>query len=214
MWLANVCKPNLSIPGTLADMGKMDRCQDAIQHSARGHWNPSFLGLTEEEIAATPAEDLPKFGDLFEPLEPGPFLSGHVTLRLPRLTRSILSNADSPSATLTADLFFPAGKGSTSDSPILSESGPFPIVGFSAGFGGKPMNHRYLLKYLASYGYIVVSQVFSVDWGFYVSVLNGHVLQDDFRLEMNIGFIGVHRGLHIIWALVWTRESCWLGRMT
>lgn len=160
VWLANLCKPSFPIPRTLSDLGKMDICQESIQHSAQGFLNPQFLGLTKEQIALTQAEDLPKFHDLFEAPEPGPYLTGHTTLQLPRAAKSILSNADSPSSILAVELFFPAGEGSTPTNPVLgNESGAFPLVGFSPGFGGKPKNHHLLFEYLASFGYIIVSQV-------------------------------------------------------
>jgi predicted dienelactone hydrolase len=46
--------------------------------------------------------------------------------------------------------------GGTVDAP-LAAGGPFPLIAFSHGSGGEPNQSRYLVKYLASHGFVVVA---------------------------------------------------------
>lgn len=137
----------------------MPECKDSISSSAQGYLNPKFLGMSKLELDSKSVKDLPKFNDLFAAPEPGLYRVGHVRIEVMRKKKSVLVNDESSGWSLPVDVYYPAAPQLQNGEPIVNPGRQYPVVGFSPGFGATPHQHSHLLEYLASCGYIVISQV-------------------------------------------------------
>jgi len=92
-----------------------------------------------------------------DPAATGPYAVGVTTVTLERP-----STADGTVRTLETVIWYPreggsAGSDPVTDAPPATPGGPFPIVVYSHGSGGKPLYQTFLTEHLASHGFVVAA---------------------------------------------------------
>ncbi len=96
----------------------------------------------------------------------GPYLSGLRTVTLVDSSRPTPPNgayAGAPDRTLVADIWYPippGGNDAVGNAPITPTGGPFPMIIRAHGYSGLRGDSRYILRQLASWGYVVISPDF------------------------------------------------------
>ena len=101
---------------------------------------------------ATPTKEA-----LHDPSQVGPYAVGVTTVTFERP-----STADGTPRRLETVIWYPREGGPEDADPVtdaapLTVAGPFPIVVYSHGSGGKPLYQTFLTEHLASHGFIVVA---------------------------------------------------------
>lgn len=126
-----------------------------------------FLGMSDEELLATSAEDFPKYRDLFDPLPGGRFETSYTVVNITRPAPSILENQFSTRDEFSAIVVYPSNRDLEERDPVSGESispviakgiEEFPIMSFSPGFQALPEVSLLLLSHLASFGMVVIAQ--------------------------------------------------------
>lgn len=101
-------------------------------------------------------------GTCFDPRGLGPFAPGHRTITY---VKDSVANPGNP-RTLPTEIWYPAPPGSApisaatggvDDAPLDASGGPYPLVLFSHGSCGTPLQSRFLTPLLASWGFVVVA---------------------------------------------------------
>lgn len=147
--------------------GISDKCEAFRESDINGDLSPDFLGMSKKELKKLPPEELPDFGALYTPRQPGPFYVNYRIIDVPRLDPSILVNDFSTEAEFKALVVYPVDLSPIEegrDGPRrmedqeMSSQGPFPVMAFSPGFGISPTKHIRTFYQLASHGMIVISQ--------------------------------------------------------
>ncbi len=97
----------------------------------------------------------------------GPYGSGLTTLTLVDSTRATSANGSFPGApdrTLVTDVWYPVASTGVDqqqvDAPIIPTGGAFPLIVRAHGFSAFRNDSRYLMRQLASWGYVVVAPDF------------------------------------------------------
>lgn len=106
-----------------------------------------------DDSASEPAAS-PTQAAVHDPAQPGPHAVG---VRQTEIVRA--STVDGSPRHLETWIWYPAageGDSVTQDAPV-AEGGPFPIVVYSHGSGGRPDYQRFLTQHLASWGFVVVA---------------------------------------------------------
>jgi predicted dienelactone hydrolase len=122
----------------------------------------------------------------------GPYGIGIRTVTLVDASRPTAPNGVYPGApdrTLVTDVWYPAGTFDPNERPnaaIAATGGPFPLIVRAHGFSGFKSDQRYLLRQLASWGYVVVAPDFPLS---NLNAPGGPVLTDVGEQALDVQFL-------------------------